>query len=99
LGKVDAVYDRAALVALPSDMREAYSTHLRQITQTAPQLLIVYEYDQNSMEGPPFSISDAEVLRHYETVYDIEDVDSIYAEDCLKGRVSAYEKVKLLHPK
>lgn len=99
LGKVDAVYDRAALVALPLEMRDAYTSHLRQITQMAPQLLIVYEYDQNSMDGPPFSISDEEVIRHYGGMYDVKDVDSVYAEDCLKGRVSAYENVKLLIPK
>jgi len=99
LGQVDAVYDRAALVALPIEMREAYSNHLRQITKVAPQLLIVYEYDQNSMAGPPFSISDAEVVRHYGAVYEIEDLERVYGEDCLKGRVSAYENVKLLLPK
>ena len=65
LGAVDAVYDRAALVALPRDVRERYVRHLRAITRDAPQLLICFEYDQTLMEGPPFSISDEEVRQHY----------------------------------
>jgi len=46
LGKVDAIYDRAALVALPDEMRRRYSAHLRHITENAPQFLITFDYDQ-----------------------------------------------------
>jgi thiopurine S-methyltransferase len=51
LGRVDAIYDRAALVALPSTMRERYTAHLREITGNAPQLLVCWEYDQSLMES------------------------------------------------
>ena len=54
LGLVDAIYDRAALVALPEEMRNRYAAHLTRITHKAPQLLICYEYDPISMAGPPF---------------------------------------------
>ena len=57
LGAVNAIYDRAALVALPGEMRDRYSAHLIDITDTAPQLLISYNYDQTAMDGPPFAIS------------------------------------------
>jgi thiopurine S-methyltransferase len=36
LGAVDAVYDRAALVALPESMRARYTAHLVEITNRAP---------------------------------------------------------------
>jgi thiopurine S-methyltransferase len=39
LGGVDAIYDRAALVALPPEMRYRYCQLLLQITGNAPQLL------------------------------------------------------------
>jgi thiopurine S-methyltransferase len=71
LGPVDAIYDRAALVALPPDMRCRYTAHLMEITGKAPQLLICYEYDQSLMGGPPFSISGEEVERHYGKSYRI----------------------------
>ncbi|MEQ9363634.1 MAG: thiopurine S-methyltransferase, partial [Leptospirales bacterium] len=43
LGAVDAVYDRAALVALEPALRDRYAKHLIRITGAAPQLLIVYD--------------------------------------------------------
>ena len=52
IGPVDATYDRAALVALPQDMRERYAQHMSRLTHSAPQLLICFEYDQNVMQGP-----------------------------------------------
>ena len=65
LGAVDATYDRAALVALPSEMRARYTAHLKTITQHAPELLITFEYDQALVPGPPFSVNAAEVKSHY----------------------------------
>ena len=62
LGAVDAVYDRAALIALPAQMRQQYATHLRALTGDVPQLLITLEYDQQCMDGPPFCVPAAEVL-------------------------------------
>ena len=52
LGPLEAIYDRAALVALPRPMREQYSLHLRNITRTAPQLLITFEYNQQLTSHP-----------------------------------------------
>ena len=46
LGPIDAIYDRAALVAFPESMRDQYTAHLIEITDRAPQLLISYDYDQ-----------------------------------------------------
>ena len=62
LGPVDAVYDRAALVALPEGMRRRYAAHLAGITAVAPQLLVTFEYDQAEMDGPPFSITEEEAM-------------------------------------
>lgn len=96
LGTVDAVYDRAALVALPHDMRNRYTAHLRQITGTAPQLLICYIYDQNTMPGPPFSITNHEVREHYGTSYLLMHLESAAVPGGLKGKTPATENVWLL---
>ncbi|MCX7080457.1 MAG: thiopurine S-methyltransferase, partial [Pseudomonas sp.] len=56
-----AVYDRAALIALPPEMRERYAAHLNQILPSGCQgLLITLDYDQMQMSGPPFAVVDAE---------------------------------------
>ncbi|MFV3388201.1 thiopurine S-methyltransferase [Pseudomonas sp. NY15364] len=57
-----AFYDRAALIALPPEMRERYAAHLQAILPSACQgLLVTLVYDQQRMDGPPFSVEDAEV--------------------------------------
>jgi thiopurine S-methyltransferase len=98
LGNVDAVYDRAALVALPEDMRKQYTTHLITLTNTAPQLLICFEYDQSLHAGPPFSISADEVNQHYQTTYDANLLGSSDVAGGLKGQCPATEHVWWLKP-
>ena len=96
LGSVDAVYDRAALVALPASMRNQYTSHLMTITNAAPQLLICYEYNQQLMDGPPFSISEEEVKHHYGAAYQLKAVESKDVAGGLKGEVASIETVWLL---
>lgn len=96
LGKVDAVYDRAALVALPEQMRKQYSAHLMAITHLAPQLLICFEYDQTILAGPPFSVTANEVKQHYAQAYTLTLLDSLEMADGLKGKYPATEQVWLL---
>lgn len=96
LGPVDAVYDRAALVALPGEMRRRYTSHLAEITDRAPQLLITFEYDQALMDGPPFSISPDEVRRHYADRYRLAQLARKDVPGGLKGRCAAQESAWLL---
>lgn len=67
----DAIYDRAALVALPEAMRARYARHLMTLTDKAPQLLITLEYDQQEMDGPPFSVAEPQVKTLYGADYAI----------------------------
>lgn len=91
LGAVDAVFDRAALVALPEDMRTRYAPHLQELTAQAPQLLITLEYDQTAKDGPPFSISGEEVQRLYGKAFDIAEARRVEVPDGLRGRIPASE--------
>jgi thiopurine S-methyltransferase len=54
---VAAVYDRAALVALPASMQRQYADKLKALLPGAPMLLITVDYDQRQMDGPPFATS------------------------------------------
>jgi len=57
-----ALYDRAALIALPPLMRERYAAHLSSILAEGTRgLLITLDYDQAQKAGPPFAVSDEEV--------------------------------------
>lgn len=96
LGPVNAIYDRAALVALPAGVREQYTSHLMNITDTAPQLLITYEYDQRLIDGPPFSVNADEVKRHYGATYQLNSVESKNVAGGLRGKVASTETAWLL---
>ncbi|WP_417415983.1 thiopurine S-methyltransferase [Hoeflea sp.] len=98
LGPVDAIFDRAALVALPEKMRSAYTAHLISLTGTAPQLLVCFAYDQSLISGPPFSITKDEVHRHYDAAYEITELANQEAAGGMKG-VAATESVWLLKPR
>jgi len=93
LGPVDAVYDRAALVALPETMRERYTAHLKTLTALAPQLVIGYEYDQAVVPGPPFSVTPDELHRHYGDSYALTPLARLDVPGGLKGRCPATEHV------
>jgi len=98
LGKVDAIYDRAALVALPEEVRKMYTEHLIALTNKAPQLLICFEYDQGLCAGPPFSISVHEIEQHYQANYDLTLLGSTTVIGGLKGLCPATEHVWWLKP-
>ena len=67
LSAVAAVYDRAALVAMPTAMRRDYAAKLsRLLPAGTPMLLITFEYDQNQMNGPPFAVLEPEVQSLFE---------------------------------
>lgn len=67
------LYDRAALIALPEDMRTQYVKHL---TLIAPNLrsglLLSLEYDQSQFDGPPYSVPESEVIELFSAEFDIE---------------------------
>nr|WP_314876081.1 thiopurine S-methyltransferase [uncultured Pseudomonas sp.] len=56
------LYDRAALIALPQEMRSSYLHLLGDGLPTgAKGLLVTLEYDQARIDGPPFSVAEDEV--------------------------------------
>lgn len=70
-----AVYDRAALVALSPDQRRQYAGKLEEILAPGGVvLLITMAYDQEKMKGPPFSVTDEEVDVLFSESFEIERV-------------------------
>jgi thiopurine S-methyltransferase len=62
----DALYDRASLVALPPNERQAYVKHTKSLLKPgAAQLLLTLEYDQSMASGPPYSVMPEEVLGYW----------------------------------
>ena len=76
IGHVDAVYDRAALIAMPAEMRTQYSEKIRTLSCNASQLLLTLNYDQNERAGPPFSISQEQVQQYYGNDYQMNKLEA-----------------------
>lgn len=71
-----ALYDRAALIALPAPMRERYAAHLQQILAPGVQgLLITLDYPQAQMPGPPFAVDDQEVQRLFSQGWQVQSLE------------------------
>ena len=94
-----AIYDRAALIALPPEMRQQYVQHLCNIAPTlSHSLLVTLEYAQHEIPGPPFCVDENEVQNLFRNTCDIE---LLFAEDILsdndnfneRGLSSLVEKV------
>ncbi len=60
-GDFDALWDRAALIALPAPVRVRYAALVRARVR-GPKLVVTFVYDQARRDGPPFSVPDAELL-------------------------------------
>ncbi|ATZ73044.1 thiopurine S-methyltransferase [Idiomarina sp. X4] len=77
LADVDAWYDRAAMVALPPEMRRHYVKQLsEQLPERAQGLLITLQYPAGFREGPPFSVSEGEVESGFGQRFSIEQLES-----------------------
>ncbi len=60
------VFDRAALIALPPQLRERYASELYvHLPSGCRGLLITLEYPQHEKAGPPFSVDENEVRALY----------------------------------
>jgi thiopurine S-methyltransferase len=96
LADCGAVYDRAAVIALPPPLRARYA---REVYARLPigcrGLMITLEYPQGEMDGPPFSVDADEVAalfgRHW-------DVDLLERRDILASQPAFREDgVTALH--
>jgi len=90
LGVIDAVYDRAALIALPPEMRPRYAQQLHNLAGDAACLLITLDYPQAEMSGPPFAVSPAEVAQLYQAAY--HGTEPVVSEDVLADNAHLRER-------
>lgn len=67
------VYDRAALIALPADMRQRYADQLyARLPSGCRGLLVTLEYPPHQKQGPPFPVDEDEVRRLYARDWSVE---------------------------
>lgn len=68
-----AVFDRAAMIALPPPMRVQYAENVYGLLPVGCRgLLITLEYPQAERDGPPFAIGEGEVREQYAPSWQVE---------------------------
>ncbi|MGF1752146.1 thiopurine S-methyltransferase [Vibrio makurazakiensis] len=98
---VDIVYDRASLVALPRDMRVAYTDKLKSLLKPGGRILLVtLDYIQDEMAGPPFSVPSSEIQALFEgykvTLLNRDVADEDHPKIAKKGLSRFAEEVYLI---
>lgn len=92
LGQVGLIYDRAALIALPPQMRIDYVQQLKKLcTGPVSLLLLSLEYPEQEMAGPPFSVMESEIRQ----LFDFADAIELMAVRNLTGRLFAQRQFKV----
>jgi|25_taG_2_1085351.scaffolds.fasta_scaffold00498_13 thiopurine S-methyltransferase len=103
IGQVDAIYDRAALVALPDTspdyLRSRYARQLINLTNAARQLLVTFDFDQEQRPGPPFAITVEQLQTYYGEHYELESLENVYLEAVLRDGTPGWSLVWLLRDK
>lgn len=78
LGTFGAVYDRAALFALPPAMRERYAAHMAALCAPGTRVLqVTFDYRQSEMNGPPFAVTGDELQRLYGDAFTLERAERV----------------------
>jgi thiopurine S-methyltransferase len=73
----DTIWDRSGFASIPPHYRIFYAEAMKQllIWDNFRYLLLVYEYEEDSIEGPPFSVTEDQIR---ELFSDIADVSRIH---------------------
>lgn len=84
-----AVYDRAAIIAMPEEMRARYAHDVYgKLPPDCRGLMITLEYPQAQMQGPPFSVAEDEIRRLFEPQWEVALLER---RDILAGQASFAE--------
>jgi len=95
----ETVYDRAAIVALPKDLRERYAKHLienwaKPAGPGKTMLLISLDYEADKLIGPPFSVTESEIHDLYGETFQIKERDA-QKERSLSGRPPKFAGIEV----
>ncbi|PWN05579.1 hypothetical protein [Rhodohalobacter mucosus] len=107
--KFDLIYDKAALIALPDAARTRYAKKIEALIAEHPKphgLLHHFEYNQEEMNGPPFSVPLTEIDSLFGSLFTITILEEVepepgkYEKFRRRGLISTLkERFLFLHPK
>jgi thiopurine S-methyltransferase len=78
LPAITAVYDRAAFIALPSQLRPSYAQRVTQWMAPASQMLLIVCDSLDAVQGPPYPAPYSEITQLYGAHFNIKEQERIY---------------------
>lgn len=75
LPPIHAIYDRAALIAVPVDLRRRYVNQLMQLMAPHSQGLLIILDSPDQVQGPPYPITQDEVKRLLDGGFKIQELE------------------------
>ena len=94
---IDGIFDRAALVALPTHIRAQYARHLLTLLKDEGTLLLItYDLPRSQEKGPPFAVRQNDVPKLFARASSVELLKEIHKtpkeEPSLSSRGVAWSK-------
>lgn len=106
IGRIDAIYDRGALVALPDmnpdNLRTRYTQQIIRLSNSANQLLLSFAYDGEKQRSdshknlPPFLVTRSQLEQYYAEYYEINLIAEEKADYVSTAGDSGYRLVYTL---
>lgn len=72
---ITAVYDRAALIALPKELRSSYVQHLTQLMATGGKMLLIVFATDDKVQGPPYPVPHSELTQLFAGQFQITELE------------------------
>ncbi|TNE91861.1 MAG: thiopurine S-methyltransferase [Deltaproteobacteria bacterium] len=93
VGPVDAVWDRAAMIAIDPERRDEYAAKLKELAPGGHLLLNALVYDQSVNDGPPWALSAEEVVERFGPAETLSSKDAL--DDRWRERGHAWVRTEL----
>jgi thiopurine S-methyltransferase len=77
VGSIKAVYDRAAMIALPLDYRQRYVDKIIELTDAGAKILLISLESRHQPQTPPFVINESEIFGYYQKYFKIQVLEKI----------------------
>lgn len=75
LPPITAIYDRAALIALPDEIRQRYAHHLIKLLAPDGQLFLIVYDSNDTVQGPPYPVSSGEIKQLFGEQFQIQELE------------------------
>ncbi len=91
IGTVDAVYDRAAMIAMPPDQQQRYADHLLRLLRPGGRMLLVtLDMPRPLTQGPPFSVPPERVQALFSAAAEVRSMETLMLKPETESKLASW---------